>query len=160
MIFVRIIPRGSWGVKCPNRDQTLEIICTEINGQMAARRVAGIESSRQEQNAALLPRPAWPNISLGGNQSIVNGSPYRKLAGEVNKTPLLGGDIAICLNVDVLRGFQGIDVVLRVLDGETLDEAVLMLDGTTFLASLVLGLFELLRRGVLLQSDVVKRHVV
>lgn len=78
---------------------------------------------------------------------------------QVNEIPLLSSDITIRLDMDVVRGLQGVDVILGVLDSEALDEAVLMLDGTSLLACLVLGLFKLLGRGVLLQSDVVKRHV-
>lgn len=91
---------------------------------------------------------------------------------QVNEIPLLSSDITIRLDMDVVRGLQGVDVILGVLDTvtlrqqtsmkadysenvwvqnmlrddargmnlrEALDEAVLMLDGTSLLACLVLG---------------------
>lgn len=50
-------------------------------------------------------------------------------------------------------------MVLGVLDSETLDKSVLMLDGSAFFPGLLLGFLQLFRGRVFLKCDVVERHV-
>jgi hypothetical protein len=71
---------------------------------------------------------------------------------------LLSPDFSILFDVDVLGRLEGLDMVIWVVHGEALDEAVLVLDGTAVGSGLLLGLFEFLGRGVLFKGNVVERH--
>lgn len=72
---------------------------------------------------------------------------------------LLSLDLAILLDVDVVVGLEDAHLVFWELYREAFDEGKLMLDLTTIRLSLVLSLGELLGGGVLLERDVVERHV-
>jgi len=65
-------------------------------------------------------------------------------------------DFSVTFDVDVIVALENTDMIIRIFDSKTLDQSVLMLDGTTLALSLLLSLFELLSGGIFLQSDVEK----